>query len=127
MFQSSVTSMSAEIGQPLQRQGDVGHRLVGRQDAHLDRQHQRHEDQPERHHAEAEAEIGDGEGREQRHRDLADRDADRDDEGIDEQPAEIALRPGRRGVGEELGRPGSHGGGTVSTSLAVCEPTTKAK
>jgi hypothetical protein len=23
--------------------------------------------------------------------------------------------------------PGSHGGGTVSTSLAVCEPTTKAK
>jgi hypothetical protein len=40
--------------------------LVGRQDAHLHRQHQREEDQPEEQHAEGEAEIDDGEGRQQR-------------------------------------------------------------
>ena len=52
----------------------VGDDLVGRIDAHLDRQHQRDEDHPERGHAERKAEIHDRIGRDDRDRDLADGD-----------------------------------------------------
>ena len=60
-------------------QPEVDHHLVGRHDAHLDRQHQRDEDHPEEDHPERKAEEDDREGREDRDDDLADRDAERHD------------------------------------------------
>jgi hypothetical protein len=62
---------------------ELGHHLVGGQDADLDRQHQGDEDGPEGEHAAGEAEVDDGEGGEQRDRDFADGDAHGHDEGIE--------------------------------------------
>ena len=59
---------------------EVGDHLVGREDAHLDRQHQRDEDHPEHQAAQREAEVDDRERRQQRDRDLADRDDQRGDQ-----------------------------------------------
>ncbi len=59
---------------------EAGDDLVGRHDAHLDRQHQRQEDQPEEQLAARKPEIDDGEGRQQRDGDLAQRDAQRHDQ-----------------------------------------------
>ena len=51
---------------------EVGDDLVGRIDAHLDRQHQCNEDDPENRHPERKAEIHDGVGGDDRNRNLAD-------------------------------------------------------
>jgi hypothetical protein len=58
----------------------VGNHLVGGQDAHLHRQHQRHEDQPEHQRAAREAEVHHRKGREQADGDLADGDGQRADQ-----------------------------------------------
>jgi hypothetical protein len=58
----------------------VRHHLVGRKDAHLHRQHQRDEHHPEADRAAREAEIDEGERRQQRDRDLAERDHQRRDQ-----------------------------------------------
>jgi hypothetical protein len=70
--------------------------LVGRVDAHLDRQHQRDEDHPERRLAEGEAEIDHREGGQDRDHDLADRDAHRHHEGVDHHGADRLARGARR-------------------------------
>jgi hypothetical protein len=57
--------------------------LEGRHDPHLHRQHQREEDGPEAEHAEREAEVDDRERREDRDRDLAERDAERHDQRVE--------------------------------------------
>lgn len=60
------------------------------------------EDQPERSHPEGKPEIGDGECRDQRDREFADNDADGHDQGVDVEPREITLVPGRGDVVEEV-------------------------
>ena len=67
---------------------EVGDDLEGRHDPHLDRQHQRHEDAPEGQRPERKAEVDDGEGREDRDRDLPDRDRQRHDQAVHHHQAE---------------------------------------
>ena len=77
-------------------QAEIGDDLVGRIDAHLDRQHQRDEDDPERRLPEREAEIDDRVGREDRDQDLADRDAHRHDERVQHHRADRLAGRARR-------------------------------
>jgi hypothetical protein len=53
---------------------EVGDNLEGRDDAHFDRQHQRHEDHPEEEVAQWISEVDDGKRTDDRDRDLADGD-----------------------------------------------------
>ena len=78
----------------------VRHHLVGRIDAHLDRQHQRDEDDPERGLAERKAEIHHGIGRQDGDEDLAHRDADGGDERIHQQVPD-RLASGARAADED--------------------------
>ena len=71
----------------------IGRHRIGRHDAHLERQHQGDEDQPEHQHAEAISEVDDREGRQRSDADLSCRHAARDDEGIHHDAIEIALVP----------------------------------
>jgi hypothetical protein len=64
------------------RAAEIRDDLVGRIDAHFDRQHQRHEDDPERRLPEREVEIDHREGGQDRDQDLPEGDAHGHDEGV---------------------------------------------
>ncbi len=89
------------VHQPADRPGHVGHRFIGWQDAHLDRQHERHEDQPEGGQPEGKPKIGDGKASKDRQDDLAHHDAGGNDERVDKGLPEIGGFPCDRQVLEK--------------------------
>jgi hypothetical protein len=71
----------------------VGDDLEGRDDAHLDRQHQGDEDHPEEEIAQREAEIDDGERGDDRDGDLAEGDGQRHDQAVEHHAPTGAAAP----------------------------------
>ncbi|KFE34238.1 phenol hydroxylase [Thioclava atlantica] len=70
--------------------------LIGRHDPHLDRQHQGQEDHPEEELPPGKPEIDDGEGREERDRDLPERDPERHHQRVQQHRRDRNIHAGKQ-------------------------------